>query len=199
MTASATDDRAHHPDEDPGNPIADQMDERAAPESPLAALSVHRIGDSEQRDAARVSSAPDVIGLAVLDAHAVVRKLGLRLAASVWETKLGPWGLILSQRPEPGARIRIGARIHAVVAGRPHRAVPDVRGQRLDVAIDALRRNGLVPVVTSERASRTMDAGTVVSSRPSAGALIVDGSRVSLAVSRGQPHRDDQDGRRPAG
>jgi serine/threonine-protein kinase len=173
------------------------MDEGAAPGSPLAALSVHRFDVGEPRDAAGVLSAPDVIGLEVLDAHAVVREFGLRLAVSVWETKLGPWGSILSQQPEPGARIRSGTRIHAVVAGRPHRAVPDVRGQRVDVAIDVLRRNGLQPVVASERASRAMDAGTVVSTRPVAGALVVDGSRVSLSVSRGHPQRNGEGGRRP--
>jgi serine/threonine-protein kinase len=174
------------------------MDERAAPESPLAALSVHRAVADGRQPVARVLQAPDVIGLQVLDAHAAVRKLGLRLAVSVWETKLGPWGSILSQRPEPGARIRVGTRIQAVVAGRPHRAVPDVRGQRLDVAIEALRRHGLQPVVIAGRASRTIERDTVVSSRPSAGALVLDGSRVGLVVSRGHPRRDDQDGRRPA-
>jgi beta-lactam-binding protein with PASTA domain len=195
MTASAADDRVRRPAEDPANPTVDQADREAAPEKPLAALVVQRVPDEGPYGAARVSQAPDVIGLEMLDAQAVVQEVGLRLAVSVWETKLGPWGLILSQRPEPGAWIQDGTRIHAVVAGRPHRAVPDVRGQRLEAAIDALRRHGLEPVVTAQRASRTMAAGNVVSTRPAAGVLVVDGSRVTLTVARGRAQPGARDGR----
>lgn len=199
MTASTADDRVRRPAEDPANPTVDQADREAAPEKPLAALIVQRVPDEGPQGAAGVSQAPDVIGLEMLDAQAVVQQVGLRLEVSVWETKLGPWGLILSQQPEPGAWIADGTRVHAVVAGRPHRAVPDVRGQRLDAAIDALRRHGLEPVVATERASRATEAGSVVRTRPAAGVLVGAGSRVVLTVSRGRAQPDDQDGRRPVG
>ena len=141
-------------------------------------------------------AAPDIVGLGVLEAHAAARQLGLHLSVSVWETKLGPWGLFLSQRPEPGARVRVGTRIEAVVAGRPYLAVPDVVGLAGPAAIESLRRMGLQPIITAERASRTVDAGAVVLTRPSAGSLVVHGSRVSLVISRG--HAAGRAGRRPS-
>lgn len=198
MAASPVDERTSPSEEDPTGSIVDQLDRNAEPGSPLATLFDQHAPARESRRAAQALPAPDVVGLGVLDAHAVVSQAGLRLSVSVWETKLGPWGLILTQQPEPGAPIRSGARVHAVVAGRPHRTVPDVRGLRLDEALDSLRRDGLEPVVTARRRSSTMAAGTVVSTRPAAGALVVDGSRVSLSVSVGPAPDSERDGRRPA-
>ncbi len=189
MTASATDDRAHRPADEPANPIADHTKPGMEAEGSLTALLTRPAAEEPPRGVARAMEVPDVIGLDILDAHRLVRSVGLRLAVSVFETKLGPWGSILSQQPEPGASMRTGSRVHAVVAGRPHLTVPDVRGQRPDVALDALRRCGLEPIVTEWRASRTAEAGTVASTRPSAGTLVVDGSRVTLSISSGQPVR----------
>lgn len=199
MAASAADDHDHRAAEGPTSSSGDQLDGNTGPRSPLATLLVPRDHDHEPRGTARVLPAPDVTGLEVLDALGIVRTVGLRLALSVWETKLGPWGLVLTQEPEPGARIRTGESIHAVVAGRPHRAVPDVRGQRLDEAMDSLRRDGLEPVVTARRRSRTMALGTIVSTTPAAGALVVDGSRVALSVSLGHRQDAERDTGRPAG
>ena len=38
---------------------------------------------------------PDVIGLDLVEAHRMARRHGLRLTVSVWETKIGPWGMVL--------------------------------------------------------------------------------------------------------
>lgn len=198
MAASPVDDRASRSGEEPASSLVDQLDRSTEQGSPLVTLLVPRGSDLESRATAPRLPAPDVVGLGVLDAHAIVSQAGLRLAVSVWETKLGPWGLILTQQPEPGSPIRSGARIEAVVASRPHRTVPDVRGLRLDDALDSLRRDGLEPVVTARRRSSTMPPGTVVSTRPPAGALVVDGSRVALSVSLGHGPGDGGDGERQA-
>jgi hypothetical protein len=198
MAASPVDERSGPSAEDPASSIVDQLERKAEAGSPLATLLVEPGPDHKPQRPARALPAPDVVGLAVLDAHAIVSQVGLGLAVSVWETKLGPWGLILTQQPEPGAPIRSGARVHAVVAGRPHRTVPDVRGLRLEEALDSLRRDGLEPVVTARRRSSTLAAGTVVSTRPAAGALVVDGARVSLSISVGHLPGPGRDGRRPA-
>lgn len=154
------------------------------PPLPLASLLVHPVGGVEVGESARVTSAPDIVGLEVLDAHAVVRRAGLRLAVSVWETKVGPWGMILSQQPDAGDPLVPGRRIHAVVAGRPHLVVPDVRGLDARAAGETLRRLGLQPVVAETRPSRTVGPGQVIATRPAAGSLVVDGSRVMVTVAR---------------
>jgi serine/threonine-protein kinase len=171
------------------------MDEPIVVDGPLA-VNGPRVGDgAEGRTGKSVIApvhvgatsslhAPDIIGLEILEAHAVVRQAGLWLVVRVWETKLGPWGMILSQSPEPGARVRPRTRVHAVVAGRPHLTVPDVLGLRLDAAAEVLRRAGLEPFVTTERGSRAAEPGSVVATRPVAGALVTHGSRVGLTVSR---------------
>lgn len=130
--------------------------------------------------------APEAIGLDVLDGYRLVRQHRLRVAISVWETKIGPWGQVLAQDPDPGTAVPLGSRIQLVVSGRPHLTVPDVRNLPLSVALDTLRRLGLQPEVPSERRSRTVAAGHVVSTQPRAGALVADGSRVSLEISK--PH-----------
>jgi serine/threonine-protein kinase len=129
---------------------------------------------------------PDAIGLSVLDAHALVREQGLRIAISVWQTKIGPWGLILSQHPEPGSVVDSGSPIQVVGAGRPHLTVPEVRGLPMTAAMDVLRRLGLRPDVSSKRSSRSVAVGSVISTQPRAGSLIADGSRITLHVSRGR-------------
>lgn len=129
---------------------------------------------------------PDAIGLSVLDGHALVREQGLRIAISVWQTKIGPWGLILSQHPEPGSVVRSGSPIQVVVAGRPHLTVPDVRGLPRFSAMDMLRRLGLRPEVAGERRSRSVEQDSVISTLPGAGSLVADGSCIALEVSRGR-------------
>lgn len=160
-------------------------------------MASHRLGASirvsldAESDTARPSIAmhlvvPDAIGLSVLDAHRLVREQRLRIAISVWETKIGPWGLVLSQDPEPGSVVQPGTRIQVVVAGRPHLTIPDVRGLPSTVAMDVLRRLGLQPAVSTARGSRTVERGSVITTQPRAGSLVADGSRIVLEVSRGR-------------
>ncbi len=126
--------------------------------------------------------APDVIGLELLEAHRLARQHGLRLAVTVWETKIGPWGMVLSQQPGEGNHVQPGARIQVVAAGRPHLTVPDVRGLETGIAVQVLRRIGLLPLNAEERASRLVPPGHVIATRPRAGTLVVDGERVTLVT-----------------
>jgi eukaryotic-like serine/threonine-protein kinase len=133
---------------------------------------------------------PDTIGLNALEAHRLLRAQRLAIAISVWETKIGPWGLVLSQDPEPGSLVAAGSNVTVVVAGRPHLTVPDVRGLPHTVAADILRRAGLSPDVSSERGSRSVARGEVIATLPRVGSLVTDGTRITLEVSRGRPAAD---------
>lgn len=129
------------------------------------------------------SDTPDVVGLDLIDAHRLARRHRLRLSVSVWETKIGPWGMVLSQQPG-GGRPPSGACIDVIVAARPHLAIPDVGGLEAGQAMRALRRFGLLPTRVEGRASRTIPAGHVIATRPRAGTLVVDGERVTVTISR---------------
>ncbi len=125
---------------------------------------------------------PDVVGLDALDGDGLAREAGVCLSVSVWETKVGPWGMILVQHPSAGARVKPGSRVHVVVSGRPHARVPEVRGLPVEEAIELVRRAGLLPIVAVGRASGSQPSGHVASIRPTAGTLVTDGSVVAIAV-----------------
>lgn len=130
--------------------------------------------------------APDLIGLDAIDAHAIANESGLRLSVAVWETSVGPWGRVLDQQPSPGIRVRRGGRIRLVVSGRPFLPVPDVRGLPMDAAIEQLLWLGFVPIADSRRASRSVPAGHIVSTRPAAGQLAAHGTVVALAIAKAE-------------
>jgi beta-lactam-binding protein with PASTA domain len=65
-----------------------------------------------------------------------------------------------------------------------HVTVPSVAGQSETVAAAALRHAGLVPV-PALTASSTVANGVVISETPSAGSVVEEGTRVTLAVSTG--------------
>ncbi len=127
---------------------------------------------------------PDVIGLGLVDAHRMARRHGLRLTVSVWQTKIGPWGMVLSQQPAQGSGLRPGAHIHVVAAGRPYLAVPDVCGLEESTAMQLLRSAGLRPETIEPRVSRTVPLGHVIATRPRSGTLVVDGTGVAVVLSR---------------
>jgi len=128
--------------------------------------------------------APDLVGLSALEAYAEARAAGVRLSVSVWETRVGPWGLVIDQRPGTGTRVRRGARLSVIVSGRPHAPVPDVRGLPLETAIERLGWLGFVPLVKERRVSSSVPTGHVLSSYPDAGTLLTDGSVVALTLAR---------------
>jgi serine/threonine-protein kinase len=131
--------------------------------------------------------APDLIGLGFADAHGLASAARLRLAVSVWETSVGPWGRVLDQQPPPGERVRRGGRIVVTVSARPQEQIPDVRGLPLDEAIERLLWLGFVPLADLRRPSRLRSASHIVSTRPMAGALLACGSVVALTVDRTEP------------
>ena len=107
---------------------------------------------------------------------------GVRLSVTVWQTLVGPWGLVLDQSPEPGTRVRRGTRLHVIISGRPHQPVPDVRGLSLEAAIEQLSWLGFIPLTTARLRSREHPVGQVIEIRPTAGTVLAHGSVVALSV-----------------
>lgn len=165
----------------------DEYETRADPmsgasDTPLPLASLDHGSTSPVRPTPGRSVVPDVIGLDALDGDGLARDAGVRLSVSVWETKVGPWGMILVQHPSAGARVKPGSRVHVVVSGRAHARVPAVLGLPVEEAIELVRRAGLLPIVAVGQASGAAPIGHVVSIRPTAGTLVTDGSVVAIAV-----------------
>lgn len=125
---------------------------------------------------------PDLIGLEAFGAHTLAMTAGVRLSVTVWQTLVGPWGLVLDQSPEPGTRVRRGTRLHVIISGRPHQPVPDVRGLSLEAAIEQLSWLGFIPLTTARLRSREHPVGQVIEIRPTAGTVLAHGSVVALSV-----------------
>ena len=147
---------------------------------PLASLDPGSTNPTRRPPGRRV--VPDVVGLDALDGDCLARDAGVQLSVSVWETKVGPWGMILVQHPSAGARVKPGSRVHVVVSGRTHARVPAVRGLPVEEAVELVRRAGLRPIVAVGQAAGSAPVGHVASIRPTAGTLVTDGSVVAIAV-----------------
>nr|MBA3412711.1 Stk1 family PASTA domain-containing Ser/Thr kinase [Actinomycetota bacterium] len=92
--------------------------------------------------------------------------------------------IVFRQEPAEGERIERGNTVTLYVStGKPKARVPDVVGQTVEEATDALEERGLrvnaVEIFSSE------PEGTVTAQSPGAGRLVVRGATVRINVSRG--------------
>jgi beta-lactam-binding protein with PASTA domain/tRNA A-37 threonylcarbamoyl transferase component Bud32 len=91
---------------------------------------------------------------------------------------------VIKQDPQPGERIEKGNYVTIFSSlGPPHTDVPSVVGEKLDQALDDLRRANLKPKIVRVDANAPEDE--VISQRPTAGASVEQGQTVTLKVSNG--------------
>jgi eukaryotic-like serine/threonine-protein kinase len=91
---------------------------------------------------------------------------------------------VIKQDPQPGERIEKGNYVTIFSsAGPPHTDVPSVVGEKLDQALDDVRRANLKPKIVRVDANAPEDE--VISQRPTAGASVEQGQTVTLKVSNG--------------
>jgi beta-lactam-binding protein with PASTA domain/tRNA A-37 threonylcarbamoyl transferase component Bud32 len=91
---------------------------------------------------------------------------------------------VIKQDPQPGERIEKGNYVTIFSSqGPPHTDVPSVVGEKLDQALDDLRRANLKPKIARVDANAPEDE--VISQRPTAGASVEQGQTVTLKVSSG--------------
>jgi len=79
-----------------------------------------------------------------------------------------------------------------------HVVVPEVWGDGEDVALEKLRRCGLLPGRRQEEPSRSFLRGSVFGTIPPAGTLVKPGERISYVVSIGSHSDGSPDERRPS-
>jgi serine/threonine-protein kinase len=91
---------------------------------------------------------------------------------------------VFKQDPQPGERIEKGNYVTIFSSlGPPKTDVPSVVGEKLDQALDDLRRANLKPKISRVDANAPQDE--VISQRPTAGASVEQGQVVTLKVSNG--------------
>jgi beta-lactam-binding protein with PASTA domain len=130
---------------------------------------------------------PGILGLDQPAAEAALADAGLLLqvAGEDFSETVAP-GLVLSADPEPGASVAPDSVVSVVLSLGPERyAVPDVRGDPLDVATAALTEANLGVGTITESWDSVIATGSVVSSAPEAGEALKSGTLVDLVISKG--------------
>jgi serine/threonine-protein kinase len=128
---------------------------------------------------------PALIGQSETVAVHKLKLLGLAPAVRQASSVIEPAGTVLAQSPTVGTVVRKGSRVYVTVSTGPANvAVPSVVGKSQGEAVKELRGRLLVPVVQAQ-ASRRVIAGEVISTAPSAGTVVLQGSSVTVLVSSG--------------
>jgi serine/threonine-protein kinase len=132
----------------------------------------------------KMTEVPDLVGKTNQEASALLREAGL---ASDVQTEFStkPAGEVISQSPGAGEEVEAGSTIQYVISqGQKTVAVPDVSGRSRGNAEAALREAGFKVSVT-EQFSDTVRDGRVISQNPGKGTVTVEGSTVTIIVSKG--------------
>jgi serine/threonine-protein kinase len=137
----------------------------------------------------RYTSVPSVGGMTAAAARADLSDAGLTVATGTSQTDNHvAKGHVIRTIPADGARISRGGQVTLVVSAGPRMiSMPEVTGQPLGAAEDALRHAGLVPGRVRRQTSATIAAGIVLATRPVAGTAWPQPEPVALVVSSGPP------------
>ena len=93
-------------------------------------------------------------------------------------------GFVFAQNPTEGTKVdKEQVVLIDVSSGKPEVTVPSVVGQSLQDAVEELTQAGLDAQVVEVNSER--DEGTVTAQAPTAGTVVVEGTRVRVNVSRG--------------
>jgi beta-lactam-binding protein with PASTA domain len=140
----------------------------------------------------RYRTVPKVTSLTVATARAELTAAGFTVSTgkSLLDNQVAR-GKVIRSVPPAGARVGNGSRIILIPSAGPRMiTVPQVTGQGLATAEQALRHAGLTIGKVRTEPSATIPAGIVVSTGPPAGAAQPQPDPVSLVVSSGPPVPD---------
>jgi beta-lactam-binding protein with PASTA domain len=135
--------------------------------------------------AAATRPVPDVTGVGVQEARAVLEEAGLRVRVRRMASDQ-PEGDVIGQRPAAEASVSEHGLVTLTVSSGPEGAtVPDVIGEPASTARQELQQAGLR--VEIERVASSKPVGTVIRQSPEAGTDVDDGTVVSLQVAKPRP------------
>jgi len=129
---------------------------------------------------------PDVVGKTQDEAVNALSDAGLRVKIATAEDPAAAEGTVASQLPAAGEKVLKDAEITITISkGKGEEIVPDVEGQSLAAAQQALQDAGFRIGGPKKAASSTVPAGDVISTDPAGGSSVKKGSVVTITVSTG--------------
>jgi serine/threonine-protein kinase len=136
---------------------------------------------------ARYTSAPGVLNLSQAAARARLDRNGLEMeVADKAYSETVHKGFVISTSPGPGDRVRKQGTVEAVISLGPERhKVPDVRGETLDNAQQALDEDGLAYGDAVSRFHEKIPKGRVIGTDPATGTPLRPTKAVDVIVSKG--------------
>ena len=138
----------------------------------------------EELNESKPVAVPNVLGLQERNAVAQIEKVGLEADVRYQFTKKQPEGRVFEQRPDDGTKVPRGETVTLLVSrGPPMATVPALVGLEEHQAIELLDRRGLRWDVKDVFSDEPIDQ--VVGQNPKAGEEVVEGSTVTLRVSKG--------------
>ena len=109
-------------------------------------------------------------------------KLHYRHAGTVYDMKY-PEGIVVSQRPEAGRKVKLGRTVSLLTSSGKRRVqVPNLLGRPLDQATAVLEARGLLLGKTEQDYVPEIEAGTVLTQVPLPGEEIEVGTFVDLTI-----------------
>jgi beta-lactam-binding protein with PASTA domain/tRNA A-37 threonylcarbamoyl transferase component Bud32 len=133
-----------------------------------------------------LTAVPGVVGIREDQARSRLENEGFQVVVRRGASQDVARGFVIEQDPEGGARIPAGDPVTILVSiGPPRAEVPNVTGESYADAFRILRDEGF-RVAREARFSPDVAEGDVISQNPSPGVRAVEGSTVTLVVSRGQ-------------
>jgi len=135
------------------------------------------------------ATVPNLKGMTQEAAESALRAEGLTSRALMGYSDTVPSGQVIAQAPVAGSSVAPGTQVlFQVSQGAPPATatlvqVPDLQGMTADQAEDAVKALGLDDEIV-EIAYAEAPAGTVIGQLPEAGAMVPEGSTVSIAVAK---------------
>ncbi len=130
---------------------------------------------------------PGVVGRTQTAAESLLTNAGFVPNATMQADPDAPAGQVISQSPAPDVEAEKGSVVEIVVSSGPTQVtIPDLVGQSAAAASNTLGQLRL-QVNTEQQPSTSVGVGEVISTSPSAGSVVPEGSTVTLVVSTGPP------------
>ena len=131
---------------------------------------------------------PDVTGQTQAQATAALSQVGFRVTSSTQSSSAIMPGTVISQDPVGGLSVKPGSTVNLVIAAAPTTAsVPNVEGQTLAGASNALGAAGFSVSHTFKAVTKSNQGGVVISQSPDAGTTAKKHSAVSIVIGQFTP------------
>ena len=141
---------------------------------------------------------PNVVGKSEATAKSTLNGKGLKVSVTYAKNSSVAEGNVISQNPSSG-NVKSGDTVTITVSsGKPSYAVANVVGKTQSNATDTLNNQGFKVSVSYGGYSSSVPYGSVLSQSPSAGSSQIEGSTISLVLSKG-PDWSSWSGSLPSG